>query len=407
MDYSKIESVSYVGTNRRWFWIGLMCVLLGLCGWQIWVAAPDQGVVGAVFWVAVSLGLMAGIVVLIAVLGLDAVRSSRRMDAVEVCGEALIRTSKGQSFEWGLRVTWPGSGERSLRVGVFFPVTLEVDSRVREVCFRGEVERGVCAWEPLALERGMCRIDRVHVETPSAQGFWEMRGTIELGCEVRIYPDLRREGSVLTGAVIGWGTRDSLRVRLRGVSDDVVTLCMGMAGMLVWAGVVESFFAVPRARVAVRVEDRLWGFGIAGVGGVSGVGGAENRRTGRVKRGVALRVLDERGLRIRFSQVVMRNVLRVLDAIPFFYGLGGCVSLLSSRCQRLGDLAAGTVVVRDLKVRVPRVDAILQGRLNSFRDHPLLEARLRRTVTADESRYALAALVRRPLLERFRGVASF
>ena len=45
----------------------------------------------------------------------------------------------------------------------------------------------------------------------------------------------------------------------------------------------------------------------------------------------------------------MRNVLRLIDILPFVY-LVGCVSILvTSRNQRLGDLAAGTLVVRERK----------------------------------------------------------
>ena len=50
-------------------------------------------------------------------------------------------------------------------------------------------------------------------------------------------------GLVLAGALIGWGTRLTLRARLRQVSHDLVTLIGGVAVMLVWAGFVEAFFS--------------------------------------------------------------------------------------------------------------------------------------------------------------------
>lgn len=117
------------------------------------------------------------------------------------------------------------------------------------------------------------------------------------------------------------------------------------------------------------------------------------------KRLMSLRVIDERGLRLRFSQVALRNLLRYADLFPAFYGLGGLVSLVSRRCQRLGDLAAGTIVVREEKREVPRLDALLKGRENSFKQCPLLEARLRQLVNGDEGRYALSAIQRRAQLE--------
>ncbi len=50
-------------------------------------------------------------------------------------------------------------------------------------------------------------------------------------------------GLVLAGAVIGWGKREALFQRLRRVGKDVVTLIFGVAVLLLWAGVVESWFS--------------------------------------------------------------------------------------------------------------------------------------------------------------------
>ena len=50
-------------------------------------------------------------------------------------------------------------------------------------------------------------------------------------------------GLVLGGALIAWGRRISLRARLRAVTPDLVTLVAGVAVLLVWAGIVESFLS--------------------------------------------------------------------------------------------------------------------------------------------------------------------
>ncbi len=50
-------------------------------------------------------------------------------------------------------------------------------------------------------------------------------------------------GLVLGGAIIGWGRRVPLRQRLAAVRADLVTLIVGVALMLVWAGIVEAFFS--------------------------------------------------------------------------------------------------------------------------------------------------------------------
>ena len=50
-------------------------------------------------------------------------------------------------------------------------------------------------------------------------------------------------GFVLAGALIGWGNRTPLGNRLRAVSPDLVTLSVGFALMLIWAGFVEAFLS--------------------------------------------------------------------------------------------------------------------------------------------------------------------
>lgn len=50
-------------------------------------------------------------------------------------------------------------------------------------------------------------------------------------------------GLMLAGALIGWGRRKSLKLRLREVAEDLVTIAVGFAILLVWAGIVESFLS--------------------------------------------------------------------------------------------------------------------------------------------------------------------
>jgi uncharacterized RDD family membrane protein YckC len=69
------------------------------------------------------------------------------------------------------------------------------------------------------------------------------------------------------------------------------------------------------------------------------------------KRVVGLRVAQTSGAPITMGQAIIRNFLRVVDALPgFTYGFGLASCLATRRFQRLGDLAAGTVVIYD---RIP------------------------------------------------------
>jgi uncharacterized RDD family membrane protein YckC len=125
------------------------------------------------------------------------------------------------------------------------------------------------------------------------------------------------------------------------------------------------------------------------------------------KRFLRLRVMDARGLRLQFHQVLMRNLLRFADLLPACYMVGGLACILSRRAQRLGDLAANTIVVHQPKHAEPDLDQLLAGKFNSLRQHPHLEARLRQRVTPAEARLALQALVRRDELEPIPRVQLF
>ncbi|MCP4641415.1 MAG: RDD family protein [bacterium] len=117
------------------------------------------------------------------------------------------------------------------------------------------------------------------------------------------------------------------------------------------------------------------------------------------KRLFGLRVMDEQGLQLQFSQIVIRNLLRFVDSLPLLYLVGGAACVISRRAQRIGDFAANTIVVRTIMLPEPDLDQIRPDKFNSLRAYPLHEARLRQRVTADDARIALQAVVRR---EQFR-----
>jgi uncharacterized RDD family membrane protein YckC len=117
------------------------------------------------------------------------------------------------------------------------------------------------------------------------------------------------------------------------------------------------------------------------------------------KRLLRLRVMDARGLRLRLSQVVLRNLVRPVDSLPLFYLVGGATALLSRHAQRLGDLAAGTIVARLPKIAEPDLAQVPEGKFNSLLAWPHLTARLRQAVTPAEAALALRALLRRDSLD--------
>ena len=71
------------------------------------------------------------------------------------------------------------------------------------------------------------------------------------------------------------------------------------------------------------------------------------------KRLMGLRVLNDDGTPVTWSGSVARNLLRFADFLPGFYVLGLASMLLDPSFRRLGDLAAGTIVVYPTPTNAP------------------------------------------------------
>ena len=79
------------------------------------------------------------------------------------------------------------------------------------------------------------------------------------------------------------------------------------------------------------------------------------------KRLVGLRVISVTGRPISAYEAILRNVVRIADQMPGIYAVGIISVFVTERSQRLGDLAAGTVVVHERAVEIadlsPRAEA--------------------------------------------------
>jgi uncharacterized RDD family membrane protein YckC len=71
------------------------------------------------------------------------------------------------------------------------------------------------------------------------------------------------------------------------------------------------------------------------------------------KRWSGLRVLMASGQPVSFAPSAVRNVMRIVDEWATAFIPGTISILLTERCQRLGDLAAGTIVIRERRAGTP------------------------------------------------------
>lgn len=135
------------------------------------------------------------------------------------------------------------------------------------------------------------------------------------------------------------------------------------------------------------------------------------------KKHFNLRVATIAGARLSFQDVLLRNILRIVDSLPMFMLTGGVCAFLNPLGRRLGDLAAGTMVVRE-KVGALTLPPVDRDRPNSFRDDPgcrrrilaraskedrdlAIELMWRRDELRPEAREALFAMLSEKFRERF------
>jgi uncharacterized RDD family membrane protein YckC len=93
------------------------------------------------------------------------------------------------------------------------------------------------------------------------------------------------------------------------------------------------------------------------------------------KRLLGIRVIHWRGTSLGFVEAAVRNVLRVVDALPLFYGVGFLVAACSREHRRLGDLAAGTLVVH-VEPKARPLQALHEGPAADLEREALVRQRL-------------------------------
>ncbi|HEY7403981.1 MAG TPA: RDD family protein [Candidatus Angelobacter sp.] len=69
------------------------------------------------------------------------------------------------------------------------------------------------------------------------------------------------------------------------------------------------------------------------------------------KRWAGIRVIKDTGRPINAFEAISRNLVRVVDFFPGFYGVGVVTMLLNAKSRRLGDFVAGTIVVHETSDR--------------------------------------------------------
>jgi uncharacterized RDD family membrane protein YckC len=132
------------------------------------------------------------------------------------------------------------------------------------------------------------------------------------------------------------------------------------------------------------------------------------------KKAVKIRVIRDDGTPATIHEVLVRNILRLVDFLPFAYGLGAVVMFPSRLSKRLGDIAAGTIVIKegqlDYRANADKkyaLQPVAIGEINA--ELTAAERRLitgflqRRSELLPKARGELAQRLARPLYEKYGG----
>lgn len=168
-------------------------------------------------------------------------------------------------------------------------------------------------------QQGPSGVGVLSVETPESVAFaFELAGVGSRGLAFFL-DSLILAALVIAEALIAWLSW----YLLARISD---SLAARLAPWILGAAAVTAFLTV-------------WGYFVFG----------EVARNGRTigKRRLGLRVIRDDGSRVTFIDSAIRNILRLVDALPGSFAVGVASIVLSARHKRVGDMAAGTVVVRD------------------------------------------------------------
>jgi uncharacterized RDD family membrane protein YckC len=166
----------------------------------------------------------------------------------------------------------------------------------------------------------------------------------------------------------------------------IVSLLLSAGGAAVGgAGVGESLFGLGVAAQFVIWFLIDWGYMVL----------LETVWSGQTvgKKMMGLRVIQDTGVRVGVYQSLLRNLVRPLDKLPVFYLVGGVAALFSGTQQRIGDLLAGTIVVRERRLKIPAQLERPDGDTSLLKD-PDFRARVAK-LSAEEETVLFSAALRR------------
>jgi uncharacterized RDD family membrane protein YckC len=125
------------------------------------------------------------------------------------------------------------------------------------------------------------------------------------------------------------------------------------------------------------------------------------------KRWFGLRVIRVDGTPVTAVEVIIRNLVRTLDLLPTAYGVGVITMFINENSRRLGDLAAGTLVVHDHPTTLSDRPLQMRRALSTLQVNPLPDGFPLQKVSEPDLQMIEAFLARRGALGNRPQLAAY
>lgn len=136
----------------------------------------------------------------------DAGLAFGKLDGLSLELPDILRVSKDRPANLAITLCNPSQQATRLRLGLALPRELTSSSEDALVTLPAGSERSRLDWPFQPIKRGNFRLRRAYLETSSRFGFWAVRGSVPVQCEVRVYPNLLTERKQLAAMFLNRGS---------------------------------------------------------------------------------------------------------------------------------------------------------------------------------------------------------
>lgn len=194
-----------VPRSRLLIWVALIVLPFATIAGVAPASAPIALAVIALFFVIVLF---------------DAVLSYGALDKITVELPKVVRLSKDRAGKIEVQIKNEHAQQRELRLALALPVQLHSPQEDLVALLPEKTPLSRLSWPCTPLKRGNYILDKCHLESPSAFGFWSIRGGTKVSSEIRVYPDLLSERKNVATLFLNRGTLGAHAQRQVGKGRD-------------------------------------------------------------------------------------------------------------------------------------------------------------------------------------------